>query len=79
MNDGGDSGTELIGLLLRERGNRSRIWATLAVILAALTAILLDAVWLPWATTGSRMLSFLGRVVACGVGLWFVSSFSCNI
>ena len=35
MIGGGDTGAELINLLLRERSNRRRIWATLAVACVA--------------------------------------------
>ena len=62
---GDDSQAELIGLLERERSNRLRIYVTLAVVLAALTGVLLDAFWLPWATTLNRVLPFLGLVVVC--------------
>ena len=76
MSGSGDPGTELIGLLLRERSNRRRIWATLAAVLASLTAILLDIFWFPWATAGERILPFLGLVVVCVGGLWFADRLS---
>ena len=73
MNDGGDPGAELIALLLGEKSNRRRIWATLAVVLAAMTGILLDAFWMPWATILNRVLPFMGLVAVCIWGLWFAS------
>lgn len=76
MSVGGDPGAELIGLLIRERSNRRRIWVTLAVVLAAMAAILLDAFWMPWTTAGDRVLPFLGLVAVCGVGLWFADRLS---
>ena len=51
---GDDNQAELIGLLERERSNRRRIYFTLAVVLAAMTGILLDIFWQHWATAGSR-------------------------
>ena len=76
MNGGSDPGAELITLLERERSNRLRIYVTLAVVLAAMTGILLDAFWFPWTTAGSRMLPFLGLVVVCVGGLWFADKLS---
>ena len=43
VSGGGDSGAQLIGLLLMERANRRRLWAALTVVLVALAAIPLDA------------------------------------
>ena len=73
---GDDSQAELIGLLERERSNRLRIYVTLAVVLAALTGVLLDAFWLPWATTLNRTRPFMGLVGVCGGGLWFADRLS---
>lgn len=73
---GDDNQAELIGLLERARFNRLRIYVTLAVVLAAMTGILLDAFWMPWATTLNRVLPFLGLVVVCIGGLWFADRLS---
>ena len=73
---GADPSSELIGLLLQERSNRRRIYASLAAVLAALTAILLDIFWFPWATAGDRMLPSLGLVVVCIGCLWLADKLS---
>ena len=71
MTVGVDPSSELIRLLLQERSNRRRIYVTLGVVLAAMTGILLDAFWQPWATAGDRIVPFLGLLVVCVGGLWF--------
>ena len=76
MTGDGNRGSELIGLLEQARSNRLRIYITLAVVLAAMTGILLDAFWMPRATTTNRVLPFLGLVLVCVGGLWFADKLS---
>lgn len=55
----------LLTLLLKPRGNKRRMFLALAVVVIALTGMLLDLFWMPWESAGSRMVPFLWLVAVC--------------